>query len=311
MTTCARRMKRLALVLAVTVAGAGACSDGGREPESAAPATAAAAASSEATTLSEALIFHASFDSGPNADFSAGDPLLYTAGSYDEQDQATPGIGNPEIEIGSGVGRFGDALQFTARNQHAVFYRAEANVAYSPDDWSGTVSFWLSLDPAVDLEPGFCDPIQITATAFNNAAIWVDFTRDNPRQFRLGLFGDLDVWNPDALATADHPWFLDRLIAVDDPPYASARWTHVAITYSGLNTEGGGSANLYLDGVPHPKTVTGIEEPFTWDLARAAIRLGVNYVGLFDELSMFNRALSAAEVRALHELEGGVAELHP
>ena len=83
------------------------------------------------------------------------------------------------------------------------------------------------------------------------------------------------------------------------------------ITYSGLNTEGGGTANLYLDGVPQQKTVTDIAEPFTWDLARAAIRLGVNYVGLFDEISMFNRALSAAEVRALHELERGVAELHP
>ena len=34
-------------------------------------------------------------------------------------------------------------------------------------------------------------------------------------------------------------------------------------------------------------------------------------VGLFDEISMFNRALSAAEIRVLHELERGVAELHP
>ncbi len=311
MKRCARRTIRPAIVLVLILAGVNACSDGHREPESAAPAMPAVEPSSEATTLGEALTFHASFDTGPDADFSAGDPTLYTAASYDEQDQATPGIGNPEIEIAGGVGRFGDALRFNARNQHAVFYRAEANVAYAADDWNGTVSFWLSLDPAVDLEPGFCDPIQITATAFNDAAIWVDFTRENPRQFRLGLFGDLDVWNPDALASADHPWFLDRLIVVDDPPYATGRWTHVVITYSGLNTEGGGTANLYLDGVPQPKTVTGIAEPFTWDLARAAIRLGVNYVGLLDEISMFNRALSAAEVRLLHELERGVAELHP
>ena len=306
-----RRTRQPAIVLVLILAGAIACSEGRREPESAAPASPAAAPSSEATMLGEALTFHASFDTGTDADFSAGDPTLYTAPSYDEQDQATPGIGNPDMEIAGGAGRFGDALRFNAQNQHAVFYRAETNVAYAADDWSGTVSFWLSLDPAVDLAPGFCDPIQVTAAAFNDAAIWVDFTGENPRQFRLGLFGDLDIWNPEALATADHPWFLDRLIVVDDPPYAAGRWTHVAITYTGLNTDGGGTANLYLDGVPQPKTVTGIAEPFTWDLARAAIRLGVNYVGLFDELSMFNRALSADEVRALHELEQGVAELHP
>ena len=183
MKRCARRTIRPAIVLVLILAGVNASSDGRREPESAAPAVLAPVPSSEPTTLSEALTFHASFDTGPDADFSAGDPTLYTAASYDEQDRATPGIGNPEIEIAGGVGRFGDALRFNARNQHAVFYRAEANVAYAADDWNGTVSFWLSLDPAVDLEPGFCDPIQITATAFNDAAIWVDFTRETRGNF--------------------------------------------------------------------------------------------------------------------------------
>ena len=63
-------------------------------------------------------------------------------------------------------------------------------------------------------------------------------------------------------------------------------------------------------GVALPTTATGIVEPFTWDLSAGAIRLGVNYVGLYDEVSMFNRALTPDEVQALHELEGGVADLH-
>ena len=149
--------------------------------------------------LGDVLTFHASFDNGVDADWALGDRQIYTAPSYAEQDQAVHGIGNPSVEVADNVGRFGDALRFTARNRHAIFYKAEDNVAYASENWSGTVSFWLSLDPATDLEPGFCDPIQITDAAYNDAAIWVDFTAENPRQFRLGVFGDLDVWNPDGL----------------------------------------------------------------------------------------------------------------
>jgi hypothetical protein len=44
-------------------------------------------------------------------------------------------------------------------------------------------------------------------------------------------------------------------------------------------------------------------------MATATIRLGVNYVGLWDELAVFSRALSADEVASLHGLEKGVQEL--
>ena len=36
-----------------------------------------------------------------------------------------------------------------------------------------------------------------------------------------------------------------------------------------------------------------------------------NYVGLYDDLAIFNRALSGEEVVALHQLETGVAGLYP
>ena len=260
--------------------------------------------------LAQALTFHASFDNGPDADFALGNATLYTASSYDEQDEAAAGIGSPDIEIIEGSGRFGNALEFKKQNTFAVFYRAEDNVAFSGSNWSGTVSLWLSLEPAEDLEPVFTDPIQITDVAYNDAAIWVDFTGANPRQFRLGIFGDLAVWNPDNLSANDFPLFLERLISVDPPPFARGEWTHVAITFTGLGSEDGGTANLYLNGDPQPKTMEGIGEPFTWDISRAAIRLGVNYVGRYDELALFNRPLTPEEVRTLHGMEGGVAALH-
>ena len=274
----------------------------------AAAALAAAQTDSDARRLADSLTFHASFDNGLDADRAEGDPRLYTAPSYEEQDRAEPGLGSAPVMLAEGAGRLGHALRFTERNRHAVFYQADGNAGYSPAGWSGTVSFWLSLDPATDLEPGFCDPIQITDAAYNDAAIWVDFTGENPRQFRLGVFGDLEAWNPNELGPNDNPAFLDRLTVVDEPPFAGDRWTHVVITHAGLGRPGG-AATLYLDGERVPGGADDVDEPFTWDVERGAIRLGVNYVGLFDELSLFDRPLTDGEVRALHALEGGAAAL--
>jgi hypothetical protein len=264
----------------------------------------------EQALLREALTFHASFEEGPDADFALGDPLLYTAPSWDESDQAQPGIGNPDVEIVPNLGRFGAALSFSRKNTTSVFYRAEEKVAYSENDWSGTISFWLSLTPGEDLEPGYCDPIQITDQAYNDAAIWVDFTNANPRQFRLGVFGDLEAWNPESLSSDEHPGFEKKLVVVAEPPFRRGEWTHVVISFSGLSSASGGIARLYLDGGLRG-VIEDIRDPFSWDLHRAQIRLGVNYVGLFDELSLFNRSLTEAEVLALHRLEDGIAGLHP
>ena len=253
-------MHRFALVALVFAAACGPS----EAPEPGGGETTADTPSPAPSALAEALSFHASFDGTTDADHARGDGALYNAASYDEVAEAEPGIGNPDVGLESGAGRFGDALRFGAKNTHAIFYRAEDNVAYDASGWSGTVSFWLSLDPAVDLEPGFCDPIQLTDSSYNDAAVWVDFTRENPRQFRLGIFGDLLAWNPDELDTTEFPFFEERLIIVEPAPFQGGAWTHVAITYSDLGTESG-SANLYIDGVAQPKTAAGISEPFTWD----------------------------------------------
>jgi hypothetical protein len=263
--------------------------------------------SESGSPLAEALMFYASFDDGWDAGFAGGDRRLYSAASYDEQENATPGLATLDIEIAYDVGHFKHALKFNKKNEQAVFYRAQDNVAYSESSWTGTVSFWLSLDPAVDLEPGFCDPIQITDAAYNDACIWVDFTRDNPRQFRLGVFGDLAVWNPEDIAPDKNPNFLNRLVVVEQPPFARGQWTHVVITHEGLGS-GKGAAKLYLNGKLQGEA-TGISEPFTWDAAKAAIRLGVSYVGLYDEIAVFNRPLTDGEIQTLYTLEGGVGSI--
>jgi len=95
---------------------------------------------------------------------------------------------------------------------------------------------------------------------------------------------------------------------VTEPPFAHGQWTHVAIVFSRIGSDSGGTAKLYLNG-KLAGGAEGIKEPFNWEPAQATIRLGVNYVGLWDELSTFTRPLTDAEVEALYRLEGGVATL--
>jgi len=273
-----------------------------------APSPRATAAQGVRDTLRAALAFLASFDRGFNADYARGDRLLYTAPSYRELDMARGDVTNPDVVIAKGQGRFGDALEFRKKNTQAVFFRAAVNSGWRQRNWSGTISFWLNLSPDTDLD-GYTDPIQFTDKAYNNSALWVDFTRDDkPRHFRLGVFGDSAAWNPQNLPTERNPFFNQRTIVVTQPPFARGSWTHVAIVFSELNTEAGGIAKLYLNG-QLKGTTERIKELFTWESALATIRLGVNYVGLWDELSIFDRALNDAAIDALFHLDGGVGAL--
>jgi hypothetical protein len=255
-----------------------------------------------------ALTFHASFDNGPDADFALGDKRIFTAASYRNRDNAQPGLHNPDVTLVPGRGKFGAALEFKAKNTTAIYYQAEKNVDYRPRDWSGSVSFWLNLDPDVDLT-GFADPIQLTDKDYNDAALWVDFTgNDKPRHFRLGAFPDLLAWNPEKTGGQTNPAFLRHIVAVTTPPFARGTWTHVVFTFSGLNGQQPGTGRLFLNGKLQGPTAP-IPETFTWDVTKALIRVGVNYAGLYDDLAIFNRSLNEPEVQSLFALSGGVSGL--
>jgi hypothetical protein len=268
-----------------------------------------AAAQAIHDTLRASLGFLASFDHGFDADYAHGDRLIYSAPSYKDIDIATADVRNPDVVIAKGQGRYGDALQFRKKNTQALFFRAAVNSGYRPRNWSGTVSFWLNVGPETDLEPGYTDPLQMTDKAYDNDAIWVDFTRDDkPRHFRLGVFGDSSGWNTQHVPTQQNPSFDRRTVVVTQPPFADGQWTHVAIVFANINSDSGGTAKLYLNGRLQG-TAAAIKEPFNWEPASATIRLGVNYTGLWDELSIYDRALSDAAIEALYNLPGGASTL--
>jgi hypothetical protein len=244
----------------------------------------------------KAIVFQATFDTGLDATVGAGDRRLYSApAGYKQQANAQPGLTGTSVVHEPTAGRHGKgALRFTKKNDAAVFFKTAGNLPFDAANWSGAVSFWLQLDPAQDLAPGYCDPIQITDKAYNDSAIWVDFTKDE-RHFRLGVFGVLHQWNPQKIESDKNPAFNNRLVVVKQPPFARNRWTNITITHQALGS-GKGTATLYIDGVAQG-TTPAIAESFRWDASKGAIRLGVAYVGLFDDLTVFQRALTAAEVR--------------
>ena len=258
------------------------------------------------TGLSESLTFHASFDQGGDADFGDGDLKLY---SIDSRSKAvSEGTGNAPQKLDTARGNFGSALAFTKENTHTVFYNVEKNIAYSSTSFSGTFSFWLSTDTE-EIPGQYCDPVQITDDDYSNSAIWVDITKnDSPSDLRLGVFGDQPVWDV-SNKKGEAEEFFWRLHKVAQPPLGKGKWTHVVMTWDGLNNTKEGRARLYLNG-EYQGSSSVIREPFTWDVAKTRLNLGIGYVGLFDDVAVFSKALNPEEIRFLYNLNKGVAELY-
>ncbi len=261
--------------------------------------------------LSKAITFHASFDGKLNADYAKGDPTLYNAPNLSKTATTRPGLPDGIVQV-AGQGKFGDALRFNKKQAPMVFFAAPGNQHYAKENWSGTVSFWLRLDPETELEPGFTDPIQITPKAWNDAAFFVEFGKDEkPRHFRLGAYADLRVWNPTNKDFNTMTMAEKQLVSVERPPFGKDRWTHVCFTWENFNTtRPDGVATLYLNGEKQG-TLSPRLQTWTWDINQTRIMLGLSYIGMFDELTLFNRALAPQEVSQLYYLNKGVNPILP
>lgn len=255
--------------------------------------------------LKDYILFYSSFDGKTTADVSVGDAQIYTAENYKNTANAKSGLQDSNVVLAKNKGLIGDALHFKKAKTAAVFYKAFKNVGYSTKSWSGTVSFWLRLDPKRELASGYCDPICITDAQYNDAALWVDFTDHDPRQFRLGAMGDLEVWNPDN--KNDENQWKKRTITVKKPPFKQEKWTHVVLTFSNVNTSKS-TFKLYLNGA-YKGVIKDSHDPFTWVSEKGKIMLGLGYIGFIDELAIFDTPLNAKEVMSVFELKNGIHTL--
>jgi hypothetical protein len=168
------------------------------------------------------------------------------------------------------------------------------------------VSFWIKGDPNTSLKTPFCDPVQLTQKGANNGGIWCDFPDTKPRDFRMGVFpavaeGEKPIPENDPKAP---------LIKLPRVGFKADRWSHVVLSWNNLDTGKADShAVLYVDG----KKIGELKDlplAMDWDIDKAGIYVGVNYVGLLDEFAIFGRPLTEAEVKRLQEQPELLSGLH-
>jgi hypothetical protein len=263
-----------------------------------------------ASALRSALLLHASFDGRLDADFAVGDSKLYTAPTGNRS-QARPGLPDSNLVVhAKGEGRHGDALRFTQKMRPTVFFHGEKNLGYNTNGWSGAVSLWLRLDPDKDLQPGYCDPLQFVAQGWDEGNMFIEFSKDHtPRHFRYAILPVRKTWNPTNRGWEDIPDKDRPMVPVYQPPFTHDGWTHVVFCFANVNSgRKDGWGRLYLDGQDHG-AFENWPIPFNWDTSKSALTLGLSYIGWIDDVAVFSRPLTSAEVRVLHELKGGVRSL--
>ena len=268
---------------------------------------AATAVADDKPSLRKSLIFHASFDRSTDADLASGDRKIYTAESLKRQ-KVKSGLATEGAQLVKSAGKYAGSLRFTKKSPKIVFFKGGKNVPFDKEGYGGSISFWLKLSPDDDLPPGFVDPLQITDKKWNDASMFVDFSKDKPRQFRLGVFSDYKFWNPqdrkwDTIAEKERP-----LVTAKSPPFDRSRWTNVIITYDRFNSaDDPARASLYLDG----KLQGDLKRPqrFSWNRPNVVIMLGIGYVGGMDDLAIFNRTLSMQEIKTIQLLKNGIKSL--
>ncbi len=255
--------------------------------------------------LRDALTHHASFDSSFDADFSRGDRALQFAGNT----KGAPAGPGEFIKLVPGAGKFGGALHVTKKNAIRPYFNGPGILDYKPADWSASVSVWLRLTPDEDLEPGYCDPVQIVGGDNKKGFIFLEWSKDeNPRLFRYAIRPLVEIWNPKNLDWAKMSDRERPMVQVTRAPFSRTKWTHVVFTFDRLNAGKAGVGRLYLGG----KLQGSIQDwdlTLGWEAAKVQLVLAAAYVGQMDDLAVFNRALSDREVEQIFRLADGIRAL--
>lgn len=256
--------------------------------------------------LAKALTLHASFDQGLNADFACGDKMCYVVQGND----LVAAVPTAEVRLEPGAGRFEGALHFTKKNNFRPTFKDAGTLGYNDRSWSASVSVWLRLTPDEDLEPGYCDPVQIVGDDNKKGFIFLEWSKDEtPRFFRYAIRPLFHIWNPHNVQWADIPFEKRPMVQVARAPFSRDVWTHVVFTLTNVNDKAKRqSGRLYLNGAPQG-SIENWDLSFGWDPAGVLLVLGAAYVGRLDDLAVFNRALTDTEVEQLYRLTHGAAEL--
>jgi len=268
-----------------------------------------AADASDGDRIRDTVTLYASFDDGVKADVGGGVLTLSTRKGDLKTKKFTfeKGFSDKAFRIAKNKGKSGGALECidVLPDNGRVYFSAKGNIAFKKGGWSGSVSTWIKTDPDKLLKTKFCDPVQITQKGANDGGIWFDFNDKKPRDMRMGAFpaipkGEKGISEDDAKAPM--VWVRKVGFKADD-------WHHVVLTWKNLDTgKTDAVATLYVDG----KKIGEVKDraiAMDWDVEKAGIYVAINYIGLLDEFAIFNRELSAEQVKLLHDEPGLLAKL--
>lgn len=263
------------------------------------------AAEVDAAALRKAVTLYASFDQTPKADFGGGDLSFWTRTTEDADKKKftyEKGFDAKVFRIAKDKGVAGGCLEATdvLPKNGRIYFPAKGNIAFKKGGWGATLSVWINTDPNTLLKTKFCDPIQITQKGANNGGIWFDFNDAKPRDMRMGVFPAV----PEGATPINEEDPNAPMVRVKDVGFKSGDWHHVALTWTNFDTgKKDAVATLYIDG-KKMGDVRDREIAMDWEMDQAGIYVAVNYIGLLDELAMFDRALTADEVAALQKQPG-------
>ncbi|MEM7011404.1 MAG: family 16 glycoside hydrolase [Verrucomicrobiota bacterium] len=266
-----------------------------------------AAADARRNSLAGALSLHASFDGGLDADFARGDRSAYIK----EGDTFVRAEPNDDAKLDAEAGKFGGALHFTRKSKYRPSFKHPGILNYNSVDWSSTVSVWMRLNPDEDLEPGYCDPVQIIGDTTKKGFIFLEFSKDHtPRYFRYAIRPNIEIWNPDNVGWEDIAADKRPMVELQRPIFSRDEWTHVAFTLENINSKADQpKGRLYINGEPQG-AIENWDLTLGWDPEAVLLVLGAAYVGHLDDLAVFNRVLTEEEVKEVYGLEAGVRSLY-
>lgn len=264
-----------------------------------------AACAADLAPLRQALTLHAGFDGQFEASFSRGDRTLYLAGGG----ASGPAKESDALKLTRDGGKFGGALHVTKKNPLRPFFKGPGVLDYKAANWSGSVSVWLRISPDEDLEPGYCDPVQIVGGDSKKGFMFLEWSKDEtPRHFRYAIRPLFEIWNPKNIDWAKMTDAERPMVQVQRAPFSRTKWTHVVFTWDRINAGKAGTGTLYIDG-KNQGSIKGWDLTFGWEAEKVQLVLAAAYVGHIDELAAFNRALTDAEVLQVYNLRGGIADL--
>ena len=265
-----------------------------------------AEAAKQRRSLAGALSLHASFDKGLDADYSRGDRSCYVRGKKLTRAEPTA-----DVVLAPKAGKFGGALHFKKKNRFRPAFKNPGILNYNNKSWNATVSVWLRLTPDEDLEPGYCDPVQIVGDSSKKGFIFLEWSKDEtPRYFRYAIRPRVDIWNPNNVSWAEIPFDKRPMVQVERAPFSRDKWTHVVFTLENVNGKPKPQiGRLYLNG-KEQGAIENWDLTFEWDPASVFLVLGAAYVGHMDELAVFDRVLNASEVQQVYRLKDGIRQLY-